>query len=86
MYRSASSFVQGGIAVIPRPTDYVAFIDPNETQDPIFTLESLMPSHRGLRLSTQLSDEYLLTIYYFLRGWLSPAELTCLECQISDSS
>ncbi|MFO8037916.1 MAG: YdcF family protein [Sodalinema sp.] len=86
MYRSASSFVQGGMAVIPRPTDYVAFIDPNETQDPIFTLESLMPSHRGLMLSTQLSDEYLLTIYYFLRGWLSPTELTCLECQVTDSS
>lgn len=85
MYRSASSFVQGGVAVIPRPTDYVAFIDLNEPQDPIFTLESLMPSYRGLMLSTQLSDEYLLTIYYFLRGWLSPTELTCLECQTSES-
>lgn len=84
MYRSASSFVQGGIAVIPRPTDYVAFIDLNETQDPILTLESLIPSYRGLTLSTQLSDEYLLTIYYFLRGWLSPTQLTCLECQVTE--
>ncbi|NMG58423.1 YdcF family protein [Geitlerinema sp. P-1104] len=81
MYRSASSFVQGGIAVIPRPTDYVSFVDPDQTRDPVFTLEAIMPSHQGLTLSTQLSDEYLLTIYYFLRGWLSPTELTCLECQ-----
>ncbi|MCH8506935.1 MAG: YdcF family protein [Ectothiorhodospiraceae bacterium] len=85
MYRSASSFVQGGMAVIPRPTDYVAFVDPDQTQDPVFTLEAMMPSYQGLTLATQLTDEYLLTIYYFLRGWLSPTELTCLECQLAAS-
>lgn len=81
VFRSSASFSEEEIQVIPRPTDYVAFVDETGETPVNFTIESIVPSVRGLELSTQISEEYLSTMYYFLRGWLSPAELTCLECR-----
>ncbi|MBP0000185.1 MAG: YdcF family protein [Cyanobacteria bacterium SID2] len=80
MYRALTTLANVGIQGIPRPTSFLAF-EPSNPERFEISVQSFVPSAAGLMLSTQLVDEYLATIYYFLRGWLAPAEFTCLECQ-----
>ena len=70
MHRAELTFSELGIFVIPSPTDFITI-----QSAPIrkkITLEDIIPSAKALVLSTKVTNEYLATIYYFLRGWLSP--------------
>ncbi|MGC9502320.1 YdcF family protein [Baaleninema sp.] len=80
LYRAITAFAAEDIEVIPRPGDFVTF-EPSNPDRLDVTLASVVPSARGLTLSTQLANEYLTTLYYFLRGWLAPAEFVCLQCR-----
>jgi uncharacterized SAM-binding protein YcdF (DUF218 family) len=53
--------------VRPVPTDLVQFQAP-EGRIPI-RVTDLLPSVEALALTTYIIDEYLTSIYYFLRGW-----------------
>ncbi|MEM7769481.1 MAG: ElyC/SanA/YdcF family protein [Cyanobacteria bacterium P01_E01_bin.6] len=54
--------------VIAAPTDFYGF--QIQGGDLLMRLSDIVPSVEALTLSTRLIEEYLATIYYFLRGWL----------------
>ncbi|MGF1536181.1 MAG: YdcF family protein [Elainellaceae cyanobacterium] len=54
--------------IIPAPTDFYGFQTENE--DILMRLGDLLPTAEALNLSSDIIEEYLATIYYFLRGWL----------------
>ncbi|MGF1512631.1 MAG: YdcF family protein [Elainellaceae cyanobacterium] len=54
--------------VIPAPTDFYGFQTENE--DLLMRLGDLLPTAEALNLSSDIIEEYLATLYYFLRGWL----------------
>jgi uncharacterized SAM-binding protein YcdF (DUF218 family) len=70
MPRAQLTFSFLDIEVIPSPTDFITIQD--STVSKRLTLEYIIPSAEALVLSTKVTNEYLATIYYFLRGWLSP--------------
>lgn len=72
--RAISTFAQLGVDAVPRPTDLVSF--PNQPSNRLLLLRDLVPSVDALALTTRVFEEYLSSIYYFLRGWLAnPAGL-----------
>ncbi|MBD2092479.1 YdcF family protein [Microcoleus sp. FACHB-1515] len=66
--RAVSTFAQLGVDAVPRPTDLVGF--PNLPNNRLLLLQDLIPSVDALALTTRVFEEYLSSIYYFLRGWL----------------
>ncbi|MEB3212674.1 MAG: ElyC/SanA/YdcF family protein [Leptolyngbyaceae bacterium] len=54
--------------VIAAPTNFYGF--QIEGEDLLVRIGDLVPRVEALMLSTRLIEEYLATIYYFLRGWL----------------
>jgi uncharacterized SAM-binding protein YcdF (DUF218 family) len=75
IYRAAQTFKNVGIDVVPRPTNFMSYRFTNTNLLGQISLADFIPSLRGLSASSQITDEYLATMYYFLRGWLSPDEL-----------
>lgn len=67
--RSTSTFNNVGFEVIPRPTDFYVF----QLQRGIglAALTDLLPSAEALVITTRVINEYLATVYYFIRGWLA---------------
>lgn len=66
--RTQSVFAQLGIRSFPRPTDFFAFqLDSNRR---LALLSDLVPNVEALALTTRVVDEYLASVYYFLRGWM----------------
>lgn len=68
--RSAFAKELGGLdnKIIPAPTDYYGF--QAENGDLLAKLGDVIPSVEALTLSTKVLDEYLGSLYYFVRGWL----------------
>ncbi|KKJ00748.1 YdcF family protein [Prochlorothrix hollandica] len=59
-----------GVTIVPRPTDFVT------VQDNRFNLTTrypydLMPNADALAITSRLIQEQLVSVYYFLRGWLA---------------
>jgi len=77
-YRAMQSFYQLGINVSPRPAMF-------RTEQPLNQLipmpkgREFIPTVEGLMFSTELINEFLASIYYFLRGWMTPGELLLNE-------
>jgi uncharacterized SAM-binding protein YcdF (DUF218 family) len=69
MYRAKMTFEHWNIKVLARPTDFYT-IQPEATPKPRIKAESFVPNPEALWLCSRIWDEYLTTIYYFLRGWL----------------
>lgn len=67
--RAASTFVNLGFDVIPRATDFYVF--QLQRGGRLAFLTDLLPSAEALVINTRVVDEYLATVYYFLRGWLA---------------
>ncbi len=61
MPRSVDFYRKGGFEVIPAPTDYI-------TQKIKVNLTSLIPSLRGLKVSSTAISEYLLRVYYYSKS------------------
>ncbi|MBD1866490.1 YdcF family protein [Oculatella sp. FACHB-28] len=68
--RASSTFGRLDVAVIPRPTEFSALSLPG-SDDFTLRIADFVPSVDALALTTRVVDEYLTSIYYFLRGWLS---------------
>jgi uncharacterized SAM-binding protein YcdF (DUF218 family) len=66
--RATSTFTQLGFDVIPRPTDLYGF--QLQPEGRLLVLADLVPNVDALALTTRVVEEYLTSIYYFLRGWL----------------
>jgi hypothetical protein len=67
--RAASTFARLNFAIIPRPTDFYVFQSQAGLRLAAFT--DLIPSAEALVITSRVVDEYLATVYYFLRGWLT---------------
>ncbi len=67
--RASATFARLGIRVIPRATDLSCFQLQTPNEFPI-AVTDIIPSVEALALTTRLVEEYLATLYYFLRGWL----------------
>jgi uncharacterized SAM-binding protein YcdF (DUF218 family) len=67
--RAASTFTRLGYRVVPRPTDFYIFQLQGGLR--LAALTDLVPSAEALVITTRVVDEYLATVYYFLRGWLT---------------
>lgn len=76
MRRAVLTFEHLGFAVIPSPTDFytLPYSAPDIPQAPFryMGIPGLIPSAEGLSVATKVVDEYLLSVFYFLRGWISP--------------
>jgi hypothetical protein len=67
--RAASTFANMNFEVVPRPTDFYVFQLQQGLQ--LAAITDLLPSAEALAITTRVIDEYLATIYYFMRGWLA---------------
>jgi len=70
-HRARLTFAQMGLRVVPRATDFYSF-QPGTTPRIRLQIEEFIPSVAALTITTRVVEEYLSSIYYFLRGWLSP--------------
>lgn len=66
--RAILTFAQLGVRTTPRPTDFFVARPPDTAQ--LAVVADLIPSVEALELTTRVVEEYLTSIYYFLRGWL----------------
>ena len=76
MRRAVLTFEHLGFKVDPSPTDFytLPYNAPDIPNAPwrYMGIPGLVPSIEGLSVSTRVIDEYLLSVFYFLRGWISP--------------
>lgn len=66
--RAVSTFARLGVRANPQPTDQFVF----QLQEGrlLARVSDLIPNVDALVLTTRVVDEYLTSVYYFLRGWL----------------
>lgn len=69
--RARLTLAQMDIKVIPRPTDFYTY-QAGGTPNQRVQVEDFIPSVAALTITTRVIEEYLASLYYFLRGWLSP--------------
>ncbi|AFZ19546.1 YdcF family protein [Allocoleopsis franciscana] len=69
--RASLAFSQVGINVVTQPANFVS-TEPGTREARNITVESFIPSVDALSVSTRIIEEFYTTIYYSLRGWLSP--------------
>ncbi len=69
MRRAQMTFEHLKIKVLARPTDFYT-IQQDAIPKPRIRAESFVPNPEALLICSRIWDEYLTTIYYFLRGWL----------------
>ena len=74
MRRANLTFTNMGLNIIQRPTDFYGF-QSNATPGKKIIIKDLLPSASALVTTTEIVDEFFASIYYFLRGWLSPPVL-----------
>lgn len=66
--RATSAFQKLNFDVIPRPTDFYVFQLQGGLR--LAAITDLIPSVEALVITTRVIEEYLATVYYFMRGWL----------------
>jgi hypothetical protein len=69
MRRVSSTFAKLNFDVIARPTDFYVFQIQGGLR--LAAASDLIPNAEALVITTRVIDEYLATVYYFLRGWLA---------------
>lgn len=69
--RASLAFSQVGVNVVTQPANFVS-TEPGTREARNITVESFIPSVDALSVSTRILEEFYTTIYYSLRGWLSP--------------
>lgn len=67
--RASSTFRRLAFEVIPCPTDFYVFQLQRGWE--LAALTDLVPSAEALVITSRVVNEYLTTVYYFLRGWLA---------------
>ena len=67
--RASSTFSRLAFEVTPRPTDFYIFQLQRGWE--LAALTDLLPSAEALVITSRVVNEYLTTVYYFLRGWLA---------------
>lgn len=70
MRRVGLSFYKEGIQAIAYPTNYYVLEANVPPSGLVEAVAAFIPSADALALTTQATNEYLISIYYFLRDWL----------------
>ncbi|MGB3695442.1 MAG: YdcF family protein [Spirulinaceae cyanobacterium] len=73
--RAQLTFEREGLNVLPRPTDFYTFESGEQTPQRRIRLRDFLPSAEALVTTTRVVEEYLSSLFYFLRGWLNPVQL-----------
>lgn len=68
--RAAQTFRRLGMKVVPRPSSFYTFQSQGSPKRTL-TIQDFLPSLEAYKVTNEIFKEYLSTIYYFLRGWLS---------------
>jgi uncharacterized SAM-binding protein YcdF (DUF218 family) len=84
-YRAMQAFYEFDMVVAPRPAGYRTN-QPGGGGFPFPNGRELLPTVEGMEFTTALTDEFLSSIYYFLRGWLSPGDLTTNQLRRAERS
>ena len=84
-YRAMQAFYEFDMVVTPRPAGYRTD-QPSAGGFPFPNGRELLPTIEGMEFTTALTDEFLSSIYYFLRGWLSPGDLKSNQLRRADRS
>ncbi|MEB3338707.1 MAG: YdcF family protein [Leptolyngbyaceae bacterium] len=74
-YRALRTFRKLGMIVIPRPTDFYTIQSGGATPKRKIRLADILPSSEALTRTTRVFQEFMLSIFYFLRGWLAPIDV-----------
>jgi hypothetical protein len=82
-YRAMQAFYEFDMVVTPRPAAYRTN-QPVQGVFPFPNSRELLPTLEGMEFTTALTDEFLSSIYYFLRGWLSPVDLSTNQLRRAD--
>ena len=82
-YRAMQAFYEFDMVVTPRPAAYRTN-QPVQGLFPFPNSRELLPTIEGMEFTTALTDEFLSSIYYFLRGWLSPVDLSTNQLRRAD--
>lgn len=70
--RTRQTFKDVGLTnVMAKPTGFFRF-QSGATPKLSFQVDSLIPSVEALSVTTRVFEEFLSSIYYYLRGWLAP--------------
>ncbi|GAB4347973.1 MAG: hypothetical protein Fur0042_14660 [Cyanophyceae cyanobacterium] len=76
MARATYAFENVGFTVVPKPADFytLPYDSPDLPNAPwrYLSIPDLIPNVDGLTVTTKVIKEYLLSVFYFLRGWVSP--------------
>lgn len=67
--RASSTFTRLYFEVTPRPTDFYVF--QLQRGWGLAVLTDLIPSAEALVITSRVVNEYIATVYYFIRGWLA---------------
>jgi DUF218 domain len=67
--RASSTFTRVYFEVVPCPTDFYVFQLQQGWE--LAALTDLLPSAEALVITSRVVNEYLATVYYFIRGWLA---------------
>lgn len=67
------TFANMGLRVISRPTDFYTSQPNASGRIPFRFPDSFIPSVEALTLTTRIVQEFFLSLYYYLRGWLAPS-------------
>lgn len=65
--RATLTFANFGITAIPRSTEFV------DSSARSLRVENFVPNVQSMVVTTRVVNEFLTSIYYFLRGWQAPA-------------
>lgn len=68
--RAVQTFRRLGMKVVPRPSSFHTFQSQGSPKRTL-TIQDFLPSLEAYKITNEIFKEYLSTIYYFLRGWLS---------------
>lgn len=79
MQRAAATFTHtledlnngDGVRVVPRATDFVSIQSSGKPRRRLSFPQDVVPSEKALSLTGQALQEQFISVYYFLRGWLS---------------
>ncbi|HEY9703944.1 MAG TPA: YdcF family protein [Allocoleopsis sp.] len=69
--RAYLTFANQGIKSIPKPCNFYT-IQQKSNPSRTIIINDFLPSADALLLTNRIIQEYLTSIYYFIRGWLTP--------------
>jgi uncharacterized SAM-binding protein YcdF (DUF218 family) len=72
MKRAYLAFASEKIKIIPKPANFYT-IDNNTNPRRKLTITDFVPSSEAFSISNKIIAEYATSIYYFIRGWVTPA-------------